>query len=222
MCYRLVLAVALLMCAESSADDDFHALFNGRDLTGWTYDGQKLDGMTKTPDGRFLVEGGAIVAAEGKGIKVLNTSQPRNGDFVLALEFRAGPKADSGVYVRGPQLQIRDFLRRKEQSHLKDVFKDDGWNELEVAVSGNQIVTAVNGKALKPTDTLELTVRQGEHSAKLNGKELEINSVVTTRGLTVCKIGGVVFDTNFRAGPKGPIGLQAETGKFEFRNVRVK
>jgi hypothetical protein len=203
-------------------EDGFRPLFNGRDLTGWTYNGQPLDGKTQTPDGRFLVVDGTIVAAEGKGIKVLNTAANYDDDFVFRLEFRASLKSDSGVYVRGPQLQVRDFIRRNEHMHLKNVFKNDDWNALEITVNGRQIVTTVNGKVLKPTDALEVTVKDGRHTAVLNGKEVDLGSITMSRGATVCKINGVEFDPTYRAGAKGPIGLQAETGKFEFRNVRIR
>ena len=45
----------------------------------------------------------AVVAA------TFYTVQEFNKDFHLKLEFRAAPKADSGLYIRGPQLQVRDY-----------------------------------------------------------------------------------------------------------------
>src|SRR6266568_5528535 len=143
----LVAMLTLAACSrgDNPAEEGFRSLFNGRDLTGWTYSGQSLDGKTQTPDGRFLVEDGIIVAAEGKGIKILNTAANYNEDFQLRLEFRASLKSDSGVYVRGPQLQVRDFIRRNEHMHLKDVFKNDDWNTLEITVNARKIATTVNG-----------------------------------------------------------------------------
>src|SRR5262249_11283578 len=120
-------ASGMALAAEPASEEGFRSLFNGRDLTGWSYNGQPLEGKTQTPDGRFLVVDGAIVAAEGKGIKVLNTASNHDEDFQLRLEFRASLKSDSGVYVRGPQLQVRDFIRRNEHMHLKNVFKNDDW-----------------------------------------------------------------------------------------------
>ncbi len=220
----LVAMLTLAACSrgDNPAEEGFRSLFNGRDLTGWTYSGQSLDGKTQTPDGRFLVEDGIIVAAEGKGIKILNTAANYNEDFQLRLEFRASLKSDSGVYVRGPQLQVRDFIRRNEHMHLKDVFKNDDWNTLEITVNARKIATTVNGKLLKPSDTLKITVKDGQPSARLNGKDVDIGSITMARGSTVCKLNGVEFDPTYRAGTKGPIGLQAETGKFEFRNIRIK
>ncbi len=92
----------------------------------------------------------------------------------MKLQFRAGPKADSGVYIRGPQLQIRDFIRRGEQKHLKK-FKNDDWNDLEIVVKGTTATNTINGE---PLSTMKVPA-------------------------------------------KGPIGLQAESGQFEFRNVRI-
>jgi hypothetical protein len=160
-------------------------LFNGKDLTGWVYPGKKgenLDGKTESSDGRVAVENGAIVMKakdnKGKGgIKDLYTQKEFGNDFVLKLQFKAGPKADSGVYIRGNQLQIRDFARRGEQKHLKN-FKDDDWNDLVITVKGTAATYTVNGEELKP--------------AKMN------------------------------VPAKGPIGLQAETGQFEFRNIQIK
>ncbi len=171
--------------ADDKGEAGYTSLFNGKDLTGWVYSGRKgasVDGKTQTPDGRVEVKDGAIVMnakdAKGKGgIRDLYTAKSFGKDFVLKLQFRAGLKADSGVYIRGPQLQIRDFARRKEQKHLKN-FKNDDWNDLVITVKGTEAAFTVNGEELKP--------------AKM------------------------------KVPANGPVGVQAESGKFEFRNVRIK
>lgn len=164
-------------------EDGYLNLFNGKDLTGWRYPGAKgheMDGKTETPDKRVSVENGVIVMHEkdsnGKGgIRNLFTGKTFNKNFHLKLEFRAGLKADSGVYIRGPQLQVRDFIRRGEQKQMKK-FKNDDWNELEITVTGTEAVCRVNGE---PLQTMKVPAQGG-------------------------------------------IGLQAESGKFEFRRIRIK
>ncbi len=184
----LVLVVALAAAGgadDFKLEDGYKSLFNGKDLTGWKYPGKSgkpLDGKTETPDKRIEVKDGVIVVnekdAQGKGgIKDLYTVEDFDKDFHLKLEFKAGLKADSGVYLRGPQLQVRDFIRRGEKKSLADVFKNDGWNELDITVKGR------------------------EATCLLNGKPLEVMKNLPARG---------------------GIGLQAETGSFEFRRVRVK
>src|SRR5207248_588171 len=83
------------------------------------------------------------------------------GEFHLRLEFRASLKADSGVYVRGPQLQVRDFIRRNEHKHLKK-FHNDGWNTLDIVVRNKVLTTTVNGKGLSAKDSLELSYKDGK------------------------------------------------------------
>jgi hypothetical protein len=183
-----IIAMAIFFAAFQSGTaggEKFTDLFNGKDLTGWRYSGPKgksTDGMTKTPDGRVEVKDGVIVMnakdAKGKGgIRDLYTDKSFDKDFVLKMQFRAENKADSGVYIRGPQLQVRDFIRRNEQKHLKN-FKNDDWNDLVITVKGTEATYTLNGEKLKPE--------------------------------------------KMKVPAKGPIGLQAETGKFEFRNVQIK
>jgi hypothetical protein len=185
----LSLAMIVVLTATSlgggdapKVEEGYTSLFNGKDLTGWQYGkkGESLDGKTETPDKRIQVEGGAIVMnakdATGKGgIRDLYTAKEFDKDFHLKLEFRAGEKADSGVYIRGPQLQVRDFIRRGEQKQLKN-FKNDDWNELDITVRGTEAICLINGEML----------------AKMN------------------------------VPANGPVGLQAESGKFEYRRVRLK
>ena len=63
-----------------------------------------FDGQTSSPDGRFNVINGRLVVTtppEGRKIQQLWTTREFREDFILKLEFRATPNADSGVYVRG-------------------------------------------------------------------------------------------------------------------------
>ena len=107
-------------------------LFTSSLVTGWYYRGSRenLEGKTETADGRIKVSDGVIVMMEkdtkGKGgIRDLYTIRTWPKAFHLKLEFRASLKSDSGVYVRGPQLQVRDFIRRNEHRHLKKFKNDD-------------------------------------------------------------------------------------------------
>lgn len=231
MCLVPTLAMGFFLGTRpTQAGDDFKvepgytSLFNGKDLTGWVYKGSKdkLDGKTETSDKRFTVENGVIVAQEGKGIKDLYTVAEFNKDFNLKLEFRASLKSDSGVYVRGPQLQVRDYIRRKERPQLKK-FKNDDWNELDITVTGGVVTTNVNGKKLSSKDSLELTFKDGKPVAMLNGQPVGITKIdVTVNAVAKCYCNGEFLE-NMVVPTKGPgIGLQAEVGKFEFRRIRVK
>lgn len=214
----------------SRAGDDFKveegyvSLFNGKDLTGWRYYKETdLTGKTETADKRFRVAGGVIVAEEGKGIKDLYTVRDFNKEFNVKIEFRAALKADSGVYVRGPQLQVRDFIRRGEMKQLKK-FKNDDWNELDITVKHGVVTTAVNGKNLTEQDDLDVTVKGGKPVARLNGKPVEVSKIdINVGAVARCLCNGEFLENmKVPSTSKQGIGLQAETGKFEFRRIRVK
>ena len=229
--YRALLAVLVSAAAVGSLSprgraDDFQveqgyvSLFNGKDLTGWRSGKIDLAGKTMTANKKWHVTDGAIVI-DGGGGGDLYTVQDFNKDFHLKLEFRAAPKADSGVYLRGVQLQVRDYPRAGPYTKVK--FHDNGWNELDITVKGTVVTTTVNGKTLTSKDVLELTVKDGKPEAKLNGKPVDVNSVaVSVAAAALCKCNGEVIEKAFKAGAKGGVGLQSETGKFEFRRIRIK
>ena len=134
---------------DFQCEPGFEMLFNGRDLTGWGYRDQPtlgrqldLDGRTSSPDGRYVVRHGRIVVTtppEGRRVEQLWTTRELTGNFILKLEFRATPTADSGVFIRAPQLQCRDYLLAGPYKELKH-YKPQDWNEL--------IVTVIDGKAM--------------------------------------------------------------------------
>jgi lysophospholipase L1-like esterase len=110
-----------------------------------------FDGRTATPDGRFAVIGGRLVVTtppEYRKIQQLWTTREFGQDFVLRLEFRATPNADSGVYVRGPQLQCRDYALAGPYAKLQR-YRPQEWNELEVTVRGGVARATCNGEVLE-------------------------------------------------------------------------
>ena len=110
-----------------------------------------FDGRTATPDGRFGVIGGRLVVKtppEYRKIQQLWTTREFGEDFVLRLEFRATPNADSGVYVRGPQLQVRDYALAGLYTTLAR-YRPQEWNEIEVTVQGGVARATCNGELLE-------------------------------------------------------------------------
>ena len=222
-------AAVLTKAADTPPEAGYVSLFNGKDLTGWSYKGskEKLAGKTRTADGRVVVEDGVIVMkakdVDGKSaIKELRTSKEYAKGFHLKLEFKASLKSDSGVYVRGPQLQVRDFIRRGEQKHLKK-FIDDGWNTLDIIVRDDRVLATVDNKLLGPKDDLSVTVEKGKAAATFNGKKVDAKGVQFRMGsVAECLCNGEPLEIMLNIPAKGAIGLQAETGEFAFRNVRVK
>lgn len=142
-------AFALVAAIARGQDAGFVELFNGKDLTGWKdKSGAVLDGKTESTDGRYSAKDGMIVVNPGKGTNKISTVKEFPKDFELRLEFRAGVNADSGLFVRAPQLQVRDYLVAGPYKNLKN-YKPQDWNEIVVVVKGKTARCTCNGEVLE-------------------------------------------------------------------------
>ena len=77
-------------------------------------------------------------------------------DFVLKLEFRASVNADSGIFIRRPQLQCRDYLVAGPYKDLKK-YKPQDWNQIEIVVKGRTAHCTCNGEVLEAAFALPET-----------------------------------------------------------------
>ncbi|HUJ44053.1 MAG TPA: GDSL-type esterase/lipase family protein [Opitutaceae bacterium] len=110
-----------------------------------------FDGQVASPDGRYVARAGRLIVTtpmEGRRIQQLWTTREFSGDFVLRLEFRATPNADSGIYIRGPQLQCRDYLLAGPYTQLTR-YRPQEWNEVEITVTGGTARCTCNGEVLE-------------------------------------------------------------------------
>ncbi len=142
--------------------------FNGKDLTGWGYliknqEGtvfESFDGKTESSDHRYSGQDGIITVHPfiegGSRFGQLYTKQEYPGDFTLTVEFRASVNADSGIYIRGKQLQCRDYLVAGPYKELK-LYKPQDWNLIEVVVKNNVARCTCNGEVLEESFVLPVT-----------------------------------------------------------------
>lgn len=149
-------------------EEGFEMLLHGTDLTGWHYaNGPEFKGLRDTSDGRYTARDGRIVVNPGKGLAQLWTTREFPHDFHLKLEFRAGVNADSGIFLRKPQLQCRDYLVAGPYKELTK-YKPQDWNEIEVIVKGKVATCTCNGEELKfpnelpPTGPIGLEADRGQ------------------------------------------------------------
>ncbi len=127
-------------------------LFNGKDLTGWGYRTNNFDGKTASMEGRFTAKDGILTVnpKEPRFEQRLWTTQEFPKDFILKLEFRAAPNADSGIYIRNPQLQCRDyFVAGPDKYKSLKKYKPQDWNEIEVTVKNGVAHCTCNGEVLE-------------------------------------------------------------------------
>jgi len=151
-----------LAAAEWTPEAGFISLYNGKDLTGWGYNAnEKFDGKTEASDGRYSAKGETLVVnpqdeSKGPRLRQLWTTQEFPQDFILKLEFRAAVNADSGIFLRKPQLQCRDYLVAGPYKELK-AYKPQDWNVIEVTVKDGVARCTCNGEVLEAALTLPPT-----------------------------------------------------------------
>jgi lysophospholipase L1-like esterase len=163
---------------EFTIENDFVPLFNGHDLSGWGYrvspdsdiaakarmqasefnapdwpivkEAVDFKDLKASPDGRFVAKSGRLIVTTppGRRIQKIWTTHEFPKDFVLRLQFRATPNADSGVFVRGPQLQCRDYLLAGPYTKLQN-YRALDWNDLEITVKDGVARCTCNGEVLE-------------------------------------------------------------------------
>ena len=142
---------------EDTLEPGFESLLTGTDMTGWHYkDGPAFDGRKHSSDGRYTGRDGRIVVNPGQGLAQLWTTRTFPGDFHMKLEFRAGVNADSGIFLRKPQLQCRDYLVAGPYHNLKK-YRPQEWNQIDVVVRGGVATCTCNGEPLNFTRKLPAT-----------------------------------------------------------------
>ena len=162
----LALAASTLNAEDWSPEPGFVSLFNGKDLTGWCFRAkvkkevttpgeilEKHDSKTEAKDaGNYSAKDGVFTVsfpneADKLTGQIYTVAEfPKN--FVLKLQFRASVNADSGIFVRKPQLQCRDYLVAGPYKELKQ-YKAQDWNQIVVEVKDGVAHCTCNGEVLE-------------------------------------------------------------------------
>lgn len=186
--------------------DGFVAIFNGRDLTGWT-----------GAQDNYEVVDGAIRCKPGKGGNLYTENE--YGDFIVRLEFKLSPGGNNGLAIRYPgkgnpayngmtELQVLDTEHPRyksidpRQAHgsvygvvaaQRGYLRPTGeWNFQEVTVQGSKIKVELNGTVILDADIATVTDYMG--GSKHPGKDLK----------------------------KGHFGFAGHNDPIEFRNIAIK
>jgi hypothetical protein len=208
----LTVAVAVPAAALPAAAVDEVRLFNGKDLSGWTYfldkTGPNLDGSMKM-EKVWTVEGGKI-RCTGVPNGYLRTTADYQ-DFVLTLEWRWVEKpGNSGVLLRivGPDKVWPKTIEAQLQSgNAGDFWLMDG--------------------AVLDTDPSRSDPKAANHRLKTKAAEKpagewNVYEITVDGRWILLKINGEVVNEGTGAEEAaGKIGLQSEGAPIEFRNIRL-
>ena len=218
MKYMQSLGLALLLAApahaQTSPNEGFASLLDGRSLNNWVVDGSQYAKNFSVRDGLLRIEG------EGGWLR----SARQYGDFTLRLGFRyltddpgGGRIGVSGVFLRTPAASTYQ----------------SGWpdNSLEVQLANRQ-----GGRPAIPGDARwgGAVLRHGNPGGPTS---FDTRTALQSYGRTgewqtleIQAIGDAIHVTlngNYprhglgRGNARGYIGLQAETGEIEFRSVEI-
>jgi hypothetical protein len=199
--------------AQSEEADGWVALFNGRDLTGWTYFLQVPEGV-ETPrmsDVWTVDAANAVLTCQGKPPGYIRTEKTYT-DYVLELEWRfPAEPGNSGVLLRmtGPDQIWPRCVEAQLQSGRAGDFRLIGGAPLETEASRvnpeqprHRRHVRPNEKPLGEWNHYRITV-DGDRLA------LEVNGELLNQGRGAEEVAGT-------------IGLQSEGAVIEFRNIRLK
>jgi lysophospholipase L1-like esterase len=110
-----------------------------------------FDGQIASSDGRYVAKAGRLIVTtppEYRKIQQLWTTREFPRNFILKLEFRATPNTDSGIFIRQPQLQCRDYLLAGPYPTLTK-YRPQDWNEIVVTVKDGTAHCTCNGEVLE-------------------------------------------------------------------------
>lgn len=164
---------------------------------GWIrlFDGHTLFGWQVAGDANWRVEDGSIVVDDGEAC-LLCTSVPWQ-NFELVLEYKADAETNSGVFLRTPL---------SPENPAEDCY------EVNIAPADNPFPT---GGIVKRKKATEFKVDSNDwHTMKLvlDGERLQ----VSVDGNNVCDY------TDEVGVAEGRIGLQHNSGRIEFRDIRLR
>ncbi len=146
----LILAASGVATAEFKAEEGFTRLDNGENLEGWT---GKLDGWS--------VVDGAIHLDSKVAKGSIYSERTHSKNCVIRLQFRATPRADSGIYFYGKQLQVRDYPTAGPKQYAEFAKPAGEWNDLELDITDGTAVIKLNGETIEAAWKIGGNAKQG-------------------------------------------------------------
>lgn len=194
-------------------------LFDGQSTQGWK--GYRRDGF---PDKGWVVEDGCLrVMAGGGGGDIITTGQ--YGDFELSLEWKAAPRANSGIMYRVLERHGASWQTGPEYQILDDHGHNLAPSHIHSAGSLYDLYPPSEKKVLKPTGEFN-TTRIRLHKNRLEHwlNDVLLVEVDLSSDEWKEKIAGSKFRSyeGFGVEPRGHIALQDHGDDVWFRNIRIR
>jgi hypothetical protein len=199
---------SILSTAPSRAAEKSKALFNGKDLSGWTYHLDKPE--VKMEDVWSAADG--VLHCKGQPVGYLLTKKNDFENYVLELEWRWPEKGgNNGVLLHVTEPGALGVWPKSLEVQLGSSDAGDFWvigttmelEKPEGRIKDRRHINLSDGdeKSLGKWNTMEITCRGDEVLVKVNGKLVNHAKKVSQT--------------------KGAIALQSEGTPIEFRNIKL-
>ena len=215
----LLLIPTLICCLSMTSfaqEKKIETLFNGKDLTGWTY--YLVDDNVKMTDVWSVKDG--LLVCKGEPMGYLATKK-KYRNFKLVVRWRWAPgvdpkKANSGVLLRITGKP--DALPKCVEAQLKSGSAGDIWAFKGFKVSGDAArFKKVNSRAIGPF----VGVGKIMGNEKKLGEWNEYEITLKDGNLTLEVNGKMVNQCTGCDDVAGHIGLQSEGAEIHFKTVKV-
>ncbi|MEX0643528.1 MAG: DUF1080 domain-containing protein [Pirellulales bacterium] len=209
--YTMIVVVTFLASAlpATAAEDESAALFNGRDLTGWTYHLNKpnvpMEDVWSAKDGKLV--------CKGQPVGYLLTKKKDLENYVLTLEWRWPEKpGNNGVLVHVTKPGALGVWPKCLEVQLGNGDAGDFW------VIGTTIDVPDIDKRKEDRRHLNLT----DDSEKPLGEWNQLE-ITCSGDEVIVKVNGVLVNHATKVSQtKGAIALQSEGAPIEYRNIKLR
>ena len=216
-----LLSTSILAQEVNNPPKGFTAIFNGKDYNDWT------GGLTRDPrevaalstdkraeldaemkrgiDEHWHVDDGELVS-DGKD-PFLATKRDY-GDIEMWVDWKIGPKGDSGIYLRGtPQVQIWDPSDENVKAHGAPKGSGALWNNKK----NERFPSELADKPIGEWNRMYIRMVGPYVTVELNGKKVVDNVIMEN-----------YYKSEIPVYATGPIFLQTHGSETRFRNVFVR
>ena len=192
-----LLTLGLLLCLSCGERET--KLFNGKDLTGWTFHVQ-ADSTASAEDVFGVKDGVITIAGQPFGYMISDLSF---SDYKLHLEWRwPGEPSNSGIFLHAEPIDA--VWPRCAEVNLMNGRAGD-----MIASGGSAFEELAEGRFL----------RSVKESAENPAGEWNTAEIVCKGNFIQAYINGVLMNEAHFDRSEGPIALQSEGGPLEVRNV---
>ncbi|MBN1345019.1 MAG: DUF1080 domain-containing protein [Phycisphaerae bacterium] len=206
LCLLVVLNTGALAAdlSEAEAKEGFVSLFNGKDLTGWVYEGK--------PDKAFLVKDGELFCNPVRGAPTANypawlRTQKQYENFILRFDYKIPFYCESGLAIHAP------LYGQRSKVGIKIVLTEDTARGAKTQHAGSILGVAREKKMVATKHTtwypMEVAMDYPMLRVKLNGELVQEIDCEKNEQL------------RYRL-RSGYIGLTAMGSPCTFRNIRIK